>query len=73
MEESGVTKVISARLAHSDDESEKDYAPPPQSELFFEEEEVEYEEARELPPGVNDPSKVTEEELRPIRGKRNNE
>jgi chromosome segregation protein len=68
MEESGISKVISARLEHTDQISTDDY-PPYQNELF-EEEEVESEEGRELPPGVNDPSKVSEEELRPIRGKR---
>jgi len=68
MEESGVTKVISARLAHSDQEPEK-VPPPPQSELLFEEEDVEFEEGRELPAGVDDPSKVSEEELRPVRGR----
>ena len=70
MEESGITKVISARLAHSEQESVKAPLPqPPQNELF-EEEDVEPEEGRELPPGVDDPSKVSEEELRPIRSKK---
>jgi chromosome segregation protein len=64
MEESGVTKVISARLG----QEEAPAPEPPQSELF-EEEEVEIEKGRELPPGVNDPSQISEEELRPIRSK----
>jgi homoserine kinase len=33
----------------------------------YEEEEVEFEEGRELPLGVDDPALVTEEQLRPIR------
>ena len=76
MEESGITKVISARLEHAKEES-ADQAPEtpnfdddPAQTLLFEEEEVEYEEARELPPGVDDPSKVSEEDLRPIRARR---
>jgi len=67
MEESGISKVLSARLEHADQKPDDDYQPF-QNELF-EEEEVEPEEGRELPPGVDDPSKVSEEELRPIRGK----
>ncbi|MDR0497678.1 MAG: AAA family ATPase, partial [Treponema sp.] len=75
MEESGVSKVISARLEHA----EKDSAPGPVSHesaedpaqnLLFEEEEVEYEEGRELPLGVNDPSKVSETDLKPIRARK---
>ena len=69
MEESGVTKVISARLANTEQADEK-IPPPPQEELFFVEEEVEFEEGRQLPPGANDPSKVSEEELRPIRSRK---
>jgi len=69
MEESGISKVISARLEHADQRPDDNF-PTYQNELF-EEEEVELEEGRELPPGVNDPSKVSEEELRPVRaGKR---
>jgi len=65
MEESGISKMISARLGDTD----AVYEPSaPQNELF-EEEEVEKEEGRELPPGVNDPAKVSEEELRPIRSR----
>ena len=70
MEESGVTKVISARLAHSGEETEPPVQEIPQSEIAFEEEEVEFEEGRELPPGVDDPAAVSEEELRPIRSRK---
>jgi chromosome segregation protein len=66
MEESGVTKVISVRLDH--DEAARANAEPPQHDLF-EEEDVEIEQGRELPPGIDDPSTVSEAELRPIRGK----
>ena len=63
MEESGVTKVISARISSEE-------APSPVTETFqgglFEEEDVEFEEGRELPPGVDDPAKVSEAELRPV-------
>ncbi|MDR2144787.1 MAG: AAA family ATPase [Treponema sp.] len=62
MEESGVTKLISTRLEHR--EAAKADALP---EEEFVEEEVEPEEGRELPPGVDDPAKVREADLRPIR------
>ena len=70
MEESGVTKVISVRLEH--EELVRANAEPPQRELWnqdgsFEEEEVEPEEGRELPIGVDDPALVSEADLRPIR------
>ena len=65
MEESGVTKMISVKLDNIDKEEYK--VPEPSQNDLFEEEEVEPEEGRELPPGVNDPSKVKEEDLRPIR------
>jgi len=72
MQESGVTKVISARFK----EGELDVAdsPPPQTELWeadgkFEEEDVPPESGRELPVGVNDPKKVTDAQLRPIRSR----
>jgi chromosome segregation protein len=52
--------------------------PPPEDSAYtehaqgglFEEEEVEPEEGRELPPGVDDPSKVSEEDLRPVRARK---
>jgi chromosome segregation protein len=70
MEESGISKLISARLEHTQEESvERERYEPPQNELF-EEEEVEPEEGRELPLGVNDPSRVSEEDLRPIRSRK---
>ncbi|MDR2900281.1 MAG: AAA family ATPase, partial [Treponema sp.] len=63
MEESGVTKVISVRL-----ENEKDgpHESIPDPEPFVEEE-VEHETGMELPLGIDDPSLVSEAELRPIR------
>ena len=69
MEESGVTKLIAVRLEH--EELALVDSPPPQNELWdedgkFEEEDVPPEDGRELPLGVNDPKKVTSEQLRPI-------
>jgi chromosome segregation protein len=64
MEESGITKLISIRLEHED--AAVSAAAP---ETPFEEEEVEPEEGRELPPGVDDPSGVSDAELRPIRSR----
>ncbi|GHU09303.1 chromosome partition protein Smc [Spirochaetia bacterium] len=65
MEESGVTKVISVRLENE--------APPPVSEAFsddeYQDEEVEVEDGRELPEGIDDPALVSEEELHPIRAR----
>jgi chromosome segregation protein len=66
MEESGVTKMISVRLEHD----EESHAPEPPQPEFWEDEEVEPEEGRELPIGVDDPSLVSEAELRPIRSGR---
>jgi chromosome segregation protein len=70
MQESGVTQLISVRLEH--EELVIAEGQPPQSELWdedgkFEEEDVPSEEGRELPIGVNDPKKVTQSQLRPIR------
>ncbi|GHT66854.1 chromosome partition protein Smc [Spirochaetia bacterium] len=65
MEESGVTKVISVRL-----ENEDRTAAPVEQEPW-EEEDVEAEEGRELPIGVDDPALVSEAELRPIRAGHN--
>ena len=72
MEESGVTKLIAVRL---ENEELAIAGEPPQSELWdtdskFEEEEVSPEDGRELPIGVNDPKKVSPEQLRPIRAKK---
>ncbi|MDR1107504.1 MAG: AAA family ATPase [Spirochaetaceae bacterium] len=68
MEESGITKVISVRL-------ENDGGPPPPEAApvgeagddSYEDEDVEPEEGRELPVGVDDPALVSEAELRPIK------
>ena len=72
MEESGVTKLISVRIEN--EEVAKINAAPPQRSLWdgdssFVEEETEAEEGRELPPGVDDPSEVSEEQLRPVRAR----
>ena len=64
MEDSGVTKLISVRLEH--EKEARSASRPPENDNFVEED-VEPEEGRELPPGVNDPEKVSEAELRPIR------
>jgi chromosome segregation protein len=64
MEESGITKVISVRLEN--EESGRAAAVAIEQE-GWEEEEVEAEEGRELPIGVDDPALVSEAELRPIR------
>jgi chromosome segregation protein len=88
MEESGITKVISVRL-ENEEVARANAEPPqaelfsrgsaqnPDSPLnedgSWEEEEVEPEEGRELPIGVDDPGQVSEAELRPIRSARNTE
>ena len=73
MQESGVSKIISARLEQG--ELAITEGPPPQTELWnedgkFEEADIPPEEGRQLPPGINDPNKVTEEQLRPIRSRK---
>jgi chromosome segregation protein len=65
MEESGVTKVISVRLEN------EDRAAAPVEQEPWDEEEVEIEDGRELPLGVDDPALVSEAELRPIRAAHN--
>jgi len=72
MEEPGVTKLIAIRLKNGELDIED--SPPPQSELWdtdgkFEEEDIPPEEGMELPVGVNDPQRVTPEQLRPIRSR----
>ncbi|MDR2211896.1 MAG: AAA family ATPase [Spirochaetaceae bacterium] len=62
MEESGITKLVSVRLEHEDAARDTFQEEP------FIEEDVEKEEGWELPLGMDDPAKVREEELRPIRG-----
>ncbi|MDR2662799.1 MAG: AAA family ATPase [Treponema sp.] len=64
MEESGVTKLISVRLEHEDEDARSPAVFP--GELFVEEE-VEPEEGRELPLGVDDPAQVKDADIRPIR------
>jgi chromosome segregation protein len=63
MEESGVTKVISVRL-ENEEGGPSEPLPDPEP---YEEEDVELEEGRELPVGIDDPALVSEETLRPIR------
>jgi chromosome segregation protein len=70
MEESGVTKLIAIRLEN--DELAVSESDQGQSELWdtdvkFQEEDIPREDGRELPVGVNDPKKVTQEQLHPIR------
>jgi len=72
MQESGVTKLITARIK----QGEIDIAEgsPHQKELWGEEnnyvdEDIPPEEGRELPIGINDPRKVTQAQLRPIRSR----
>ncbi|MCL2880303.1 MAG: AAA family ATPase [Treponema sp.] len=70
MEESGVTKMISVRIEN--DELVRPANEPQQDSLWdsgsgFAEEEVVPEDGRELPLGVDDPKKVKETDLRPIR------
>ena len=70
MEESGVTKLIAVRL-ENDELALVDSPSPQATELWdtdgtFDEEDVPPEEGRQLPPGINDPGKVTPEQLRPI-------
>ncbi|MDR2786435.1 MAG: hypothetical protein LBB83_11040, partial [Treponema sp.] len=67
MEESGITKIISVRLENENLSIAEE--PPVNPEFVFEEEEVQFEDGRELPVGVDDPARVSEESLRPIRRK----
>ena len=67
MEESGVSKMISARFENSGVVTSE---PVPLQDELFMEEDVEKEEGRELPPGIDDPLKVSEEELRPVRARK---
>ncbi|MDR0448563.1 MAG: AAA family ATPase, partial [Treponema sp.] len=63
MEESGITKLISVRLENEEQDTEGQSLF---QEELFEEEDVEPEEGRELPIGVDDPAGVSEADLRPI-------
>ena len=69
-----MTKLISVRIEH--EELARANAQPPQHGLWdgeagFVEEDVEKEAGRELPVGVDDPAKVKEEDLRPVRSAKN--
>ena len=68
MEESGVTKLITVRLEHGELALTDSDLTTQQG--LWDEEDVETEEGRELPPGVDDPDKVTDEQLRPITSRR---
>jgi chromosome segregation protein len=63
MEESGVTKTITIRL-QNEEKARQDL--PPETVPFVEED-VEAEEGRELPEGIDDPASVSDADLRPIR------
>jgi len=70
MEESGVTKLIAVRIEN--EELARPADDVPQHSLWdgdsgFTEEDVEPEQGRELPIGVDDPKKVKESDLHPIR------
>jgi chromosome segregation protein len=65
MEDSGVTKLISVRLEHGELAQADAGGEAPQYALW-DEEDVESEEGRQLPPGIDDPDKVSEDQLRPI-------
>jgi chromosome segregation protein len=72
MEESGITKVISVRLENDGADAPSETEARNQDDSWtqdgsFEEEDVEIEEGRELPLGVDDPALVSAAELRPIR------
>jgi chromosome segregation protein len=60
MQESGVSKLISVRLENDEPGALQEAEP-------YEEEDVEIEEGRELPAGIDDPALVSEADLRPIR------
>jgi chromosome segregation protein len=70
MAESGVTQMISTRLADERDEQEMVEDGSTASMFIdddFVEEDVEEEDGRELPIGVDDPTTVSEADLRPLR------
>jgi chromosome segregation protein len=73
MEESGITKAIAIKLEHSDDAAAATERPEGMVDDTYVEEDVEPEEGRELPIGVDDPSRVSEAELRPIRHQKTGE
>ncbi|MDR1095236.1 MAG: AAA family ATPase [Spirochaetaceae bacterium] len=68
MEESGVTKMIAIRM--TGEEEARAMAVAAEATAMaenFVEEDIEPEEGRELPPGINDPAQVTEADLHPLR------
>jgi chromosome segregation protein len=68
MEESGVTKLVSIRIENDEAAGAETRQDPWNG--TFEEEDVEIEEGRELPAGIDDPETVSEADLRPIRAGR---
>ncbi|MDR1105315.1 MAG: AAA family ATPase [Treponema sp.] len=70
MEESGVTKLISIRIENDEAARAGDEFRQDLWNGTFEEEDVEIEEGRELPAGIDDPEAVSEADLRPIRAGR---
>ncbi|MDR3301967.1 MAG: AAA family ATPase [Spirochaetaceae bacterium] len=64
MQEKGVTKMIEIKLENKEEAERQAFRPEADG---YQEEDVEPEEGRELPPNIDDPSKVSEEELHPIR------
>ena len=69
MEESGVSKLVTVQIKNEEEGKAK--IEVPQQGLWddgFIEEDVPTEDGRQLPPGINDPAKVKESDLRPIRG-----
>jgi chromosome segregation protein len=68
MEESGVTKMIAIRITGEEEVRAAVIAAEAAAlSEHFVEEDVEAEEGRELPPGIDDPSLVTEADLHPLR------
>ncbi|MDR2729881.1 MAG: AAA family ATPase [Treponema sp.] len=70
MEESGITKLIAIRLENEElaiSESDQGQSELWDTDVKFEEEDVLREDGRELPIGMNDPKKITQEQLHPIR------
>jgi chromosome segregation protein len=68
MEESGVTKMIAIRITGEEEARATAMAAEAAAlSEHFVEEDIEPEEGRELPPGINDPSLVTEFQLHPLR------
>jgi chromosome segregation protein len=69
MEESGITKLVTVRIEHEELAIAEEGIS--QQGLWddggaYREEDVEIEEGRQLPPGVDDPAKVSEAQLHPL-------